>query len=46
MQLQFKPTEKNNFPLQAVLIKGNSIQKWIFEIDAMQIIVEKNLSYS
>ncbi|WP_291726858.1 tetratricopeptide repeat protein [Bernardetia sp.] len=41
MQLQFKRTEKNNFPLQGILIKGNDIQKWIFEMDAMQISVEK-----
>lgn len=41
MQLQFKQAKKNNFPLQAVLIKGNIIQKWISEIDAMDIIAQK-----
>ncbi len=41
MQLQFKPTDKNSYPLGAVLIKGNNVQKWISEIDAMQIVTKK-----
>ena len=41
MQLQFKPSKENSFPLRAVLIQESNIQKWITEIEAMQLTVQE-----
>lgn len=46
MEFQLKPTNKNGYPVGAVLIKGASPAYWLEEIQAMGLVLETASAYA
>jgi len=46
MEFRLKPTNKNGYPIGAVLIKGTSPTHWLEEIQAMGLVLETASAYA